>query len=83
MEPFFFENDLVLVRRQTSVDSGNIAAVLIDGEEGVIKRVEYGRDWIELISENPIYSTRRFEGADVQRVYIMGLIVESKRKIAR
>lgn len=83
MEPFFFENDLVLVRRQTSVDSGSIAAVLIDGEEGVIKRVEYGRDWIELISENPIYSTRRFEGADVQRVYILGLIVESKRKIAR
>jgi len=81
MEPFLYQNDLVLVRHQPSVDSGSLAAVLIDGSEGMIKYVEYGRNWISLVSENKDYPERRFEGADIQRVYIMGLVVESKRRI--
>lgn len=81
MSPKIDNGDKVLIRRQESVDSGQIAVVLIDGEEAVVKRVMYGDDWIELHSINPYYPPRRFEGADVQRVRVMGLVKEVSKTI--
>ena len=60
--------------KQSSVDSGTIAVVLLDGEEGLVKRVEYGADWIELHSINPMYKTMRFEGRDVLRLEVVGAV---------
>ncbi len=80
MTPLINDRDLVLVRRQNSVDSGRYAVVLVNGEEGLVKRVVYGADWIELQSVNPFYPPRRFEGAQVTQVTVIGLVVESKRK---
>ncbi|MCI8604184.1 MAG: helix-turn-helix domain-containing protein [Ruminiclostridium sp.] len=74
MYPKIEDGDIIVVRRQTSVDSGSIAVVLMDGEEGFVKKVEYGRDWIELISVNPEYKPRRFEGEDVERIRVVGLV---------
>lgn len=74
MYPKIEEGDMVAVRKQSSVDSGSVAVMLIDGEEGVVKKVNYGPDWIELISFNPMYPPRRFEGAEVQRLQVVGLV---------
>lgn len=74
MYPKIEEGDIVAVRKQSSVDSGSLAVMLIDGEEGVVKKVNYGPDWIELISINPMYPPRRFEGAEVQRLQVVGLV---------
>ncbi len=80
MTPSINDGDLVLIRRQESVDSGQYAAVLIDNEEGLIKRVEYRDHCIELHSVNPYYPPRRFEKSDTSLVQILGLVVESRRK---
>lgn len=80
MYPIFIEGDLVLVRCQASVDSGNYAVVIIDDEDGVIKKVVYDKNWIELQSINPMYPPRRFEGKDVLRIRVFGLVKEIKRK---
>ena len=80
MYPMLMENDLVLVRCQTSVDSGSLAVVIVDDEDGVIKKVVYGEDFIELQSINPMYPPRRFEGRDVLRIRVFGLVREVKRK---
>lgn len=80
MAPLILDGDLVLIRCQDSVDSGTYAVVIIDDDDGVVKKVCYGKDWIELISENPYYPPRRFEGSDVQRVRIFGRVMESKHK---
>lgn len=82
MSPLIDNGDQVLVRRQTSVDSGQIAIVIIDGEEAVIKKVIYGSSWIELISINPYYPPRRFEGENVQRVFVFGLVKKVNKTIA-
>lgn len=79
MYPEFQENDLVLVKIQPSVDSGHYAVALVDDENGVIKKIVYGADWIELLSVNPMYPPRRFEGAEVQRVRIFGLVKKTLR----
>lgn len=80
MTPDINDRDLVLVRRQESVDSGRYAVVMVDGEEGLVKRVVYSENWVELQSVNPYYPPRRFEGENIGAVTIVGLVVESKRK---
>ncbi len=82
MYPMFMEGDLVLVRNQSSVDSGSFAVVTIDNEDGVIKKIVYGSDFIELHSINPMYPVRRFDGRDVLRVRVFGLVKEIKRKFS-
>ena len=80
MFPMLLENDLVLIRIQSSVDNNSYAVVTVDEEAGVIKKVIYGPGWIELHSENPTYPVRRFIGEDIQRIRVIGLLIESKRK---
>ena len=82
MAPTIDDGDKVLVRRQTSVDCGQIAIVIIDGEEAVVKKVNYGNGWVELVSINPYYPPRRFDGAGVQRVFVFGLVKEINKTVA-
>ena len=76
MFPKIENGDKILIRLQDSVNSGQIGVVLIDGEEAVVKKINYGDNWIELESFNPYYPPRRFEGADVQQIRVVGLVRE-------
>lgn len=80
MYPVFMEGDLVLVRCQSAVDSGKYAVVTIDEEDGVIKKIVYGKDFIELQSINPMYPPRRFEKEEMMRIRVFGVVKEIKRK---
>lgn len=81
MSPLIDDGSKILIKKQTSVDSGQIAVVLIDGEDAVVKKVKYGDDWIELQSINPYYPPRRFENADVQKIQILGLVKEVSKTL--
>lgn len=74
MHPKIENGDAVVVRKQDSVDSGSIAVVIVDGEQGFVKRVVYDDDTIELQSINPEYAPKIFKGADVLRVRVVGLV---------
>lgn len=74
MYPKIEDGDIIVVRKQESVDSGSVAVLLLDGDEGLVKKVEYGPDWIELHSFNPEYMTRRFDGEEVLRLRVVGLV---------
>lgn len=74
MYPMIEDGDIIQVHKQTSVDSGSIAVVLLDGEDGLVKKVVYGSTWIELHSINPMYPVQRFDGQDVQRLQVVGLV---------
>lgn len=77
MHPKIEDGDIIIVRKQTSVDSGDVAVLLLDNEEGLVKKLVYGKDWIELISINPEYKTRRFEKEEVLRLQVVGKVVGS------
>lgn len=79
MEPKISEDDLVLIRVQETVDSGSYAVVLVDDDNGLVKRVEYDREHLELISENPYYPPRKFYGEEMNRVRIFGKVVKIER----
>ena len=74
MSPKIEDGDLLQVIKTTSVDSGDIAIVLIDETEAVVKKVIYGSTWIELRSLNPRYKIRRFENSDVLKLRILGRV---------
>ncbi len=80
MYPVFMEGDLVLVQCRSYADNGSYAVVMIDDLDGVIKKIIYGKDCIELVSINPMYPPRRFEGKDMQRIKVCGIVKEIKRK---
>lgn len=81
MSPKIEEGDRLLIQLQPSVDSGSYAVVLIDDEDGVVKKVCYSKNRIELISENPYYPPRIFEDSEVTRVRVVGLVKYIFRKV--
>lgn len=81
MSPKIEDGDIIRVRKQESVDSGSIAVVLLDGDEGLAKKVIYGDNWIELHSINPYYPVRRFENEEVLRIRVVGLVKGVFREI--
>ena len=81
MSPLIDDGSKILIKKQESVDSGQIAVVLIDGEEAVVKKVEYGSDYVTLIAINPYYPPRRFEGKEVLRLRVVGLVKEVSKEL--
>lgn len=76
MSPLIDDGSQILVRLQSSVESGAIAVVLVDSEEAFVKKLNYGNGWLELESINPYYPARRFEKNEVSRVSVLGLVKE-------
>ena len=77
-----FDGDLLFVRKQESVDDGEIAVVLID-DEATVKRVYFNREdgILTLMPENPTYKPMRYTGSQLDRVRILGKVVSGQYKI--
>ena len=69
-----FDGDLVYIRQQEEVLSGEIAAVLIDGE-ATLKRVRIHPDRLILEPANPLYDPLVFRGEEMNEVRILGKAV--------
>lgn len=81
MSPKIEPGDRLLIQLMPSVDSGSYAVIMIDDEDGVVKKVCYSSNRIELISENPYYPPRVFEGSEISRVRVIGLVKYIFRKL--
>lgn len=80
MSPKIENGDMILVRRQDSVENGSVAVVMVD-DEAVVKKLKYGRGWVELHSFNPYYPVRRFEKQETRRISVVGLVKEVCKKL--
>ena len=69
-----FDGDIVYIRQQETVDNGQIAAVLIDGE-ATLKRVRLFDNHISLEPENPQYRPLVYWGEEMNAVRILGKAV--------
>ena len=69
-----FDGDMVYIRKQETVDDGDIAAVLIE-DEATLKRVRLFPDHIILEPANPMYKPLVFWDVEMQSVKIMGKAV--------
>lgn len=71
-----YDGDIVFIKKQSLVNNGEIAAVLI-GDEATLKRVYYDREngILQLFAENPQYKTMRFSGEELNQIRIIGKAV--------
>lgn len=67
-----FDGDIVCIRRQPEVETGEIAAVMVGEDEATLKRVRIYEDHISLEPENPMYKPLVFWGDDMNNVKIIG-----------
>ena len=82
MEPRMHEGDVVIVRQQPDVDSGEIAVVLVNGEDATVKRIKKSPEGLMLISLNPAYDPMFYSDEDIASlpVTIIGKVVELRAK---
>lgn len=76
MFPKYQDGDKVMILKQDTLNySGQIGAVLYDGENATLKRVEYkdGEDWLRMVPINSNHPPRRIEGSDLERCRILGI----------
>ncbi len=69
-----FDGDVVYIRKQDTIENGEIAAVLID-DEATLKRIRLFEDHISLEPENPLYKPLVFWGEEMNTVKILGKAV--------
>lgn len=84
MEPRMMEGDVVIVRRQDDVDSGDVAIVLVNGDEATVKRVKKQEDGITLIATNTsVYEPHYYSNKEIEElpVRILGKVVELRGKL--
>lgn len=70
-----FDGDIVYIRQQDTVESGEIAAVLNDEGEATLKRVRIYSDHIVLEPENPMYPPKSFWNEEMNNIRILGKAV--------
>ena len=82
MEPRMQEGDVVIVRVQDTIESGETAIVMVNGDEATCKRVKITPDGIMLISNNPDYEPMFYSRKQVEElpVRIFGKVVELRAK---
>lgn len=75
------DGDLVYIRQQPDVENGEIAAVLIDGEEATLKRVYKLNGSVILRAENPNYPDQVFNKKEIKRIKIIGKAIMFKSEV--
>ena len=82
MEPRICDGDVVIVRRQSDVDSGDIAVVLVNSMDATIKKIIKKGTSISLVPFNPNYDVTIFTAQEIASlpVTIVGKVVELRGK---
>lgn len=82
MEPRFVEGDVVIVREQTTAETGDIVIALVNGDEATIKKLKHIKGGIMLVPLNPAYETMFYDKDDIENkpVNIIGKVVELRGK---
>ena len=74
------EGDLLLIRQQHDVDSGDIAVVSINGDDATLKRIIKKENALILQPENPTYETKIFIGEEMDSVQIRGRLMKLEKR---
>ena len=80
MEPRIFEGDLALVRRQQTLESGELGVVVFGDDEGTLKKYIRRGNTVILQPFNSTYPPQIIMGEDLDHLYIAGKVVETRTK---
>lgn len=82
MEPKISNGDVVIVRKQSDADDGDLVIALVNGNDAVCKRLKKYSEGIALLSNNPAYEPMYFNNKDITEtpVSIIGKVKELRAK---
>ena len=82
MLPRFTPGDVVIVRLQEDVNDGDIAIVIVNGDEATCKKIKKTPEGVMLISTNPDYEPMFYTNQEIAElpVRIWGKVVELRAK---
>lgn len=82
MEPRIAEGDVVIVRKQNIVENGELAVVLVNGNDATVKKFYMNDNGVTLISTNPSFEPFYFSKNEVESlpVQVIGKVVELRAK---
>ncbi len=82
MEPKISDGDVVIVRKQADVDSGQIAIVCVNGDQATCKKVMKQESGILLVANNPTYPPVFYSNEQIETIpiTILGKVVELRAK---
>ncbi len=80
MEPRISDGDLALVHRQETLDNGDLGVVVYAEGNGTLKKFIKRDNAIILQPFNPSYQAEIIMGEDLNNLYIVGKVVETKTK---
>ena len=82
MSPTMDENDIVIVKKQNDISSGDIAIVCINGDEATCKKLIKHKDGISLVSLNSKYEPMYYDKKAIigKPIHIIGKVVELRRR---
>ena len=75
-----FDGDIITIRRQPTVENGEIAAVAI-GDEATLKRVYYIDNGIMLAGENPAYKPMVYTGSECENIIILSKAISMQARL--
>ena len=83
MSPEIHNGDIVIVRCQPDIESGETAVVAVNGDNATVKRVKKTAAGIILIPLNPAYEPMVYTNEQIETlpVEIKGKVVELRRKM--
>lgn len=83
MEPKISDGDIVIVRKQSDVNYGETAVVLVNGDEATVKKIKKTPSGVTLVPTNPAYDPVFFTNEEIEAlpVTIIGRVVELRAKI--
>lgn len=82
MSPIFIEGDIVIVKKQNDCENNEIAIVIVNGDEGTIKKVRKTEQGIILQPLNPAYAPLIFTNQEIEEmpITIVGIVKQLKRE---
>lgn len=82
MEPRIQEGDVVIVRKQPDVESGEIAVVLVNGYDATVKKFVKHENGVSLVAFNQKYEPMfyTFQEVESKPVAVIGKVVELRGK---
>ena len=82
MEPRIKDGDVVIVRKQPNIDSGQIGIVCINGCDATCKKIRVEQSGIVLIPFNNLYEPVYYSNKDIENIpiTILGRVVELRAK---
>lgn len=82
MAPVFLENDIVIIKKQDDCENNEFAVIIINGDEGTLKKVKKTDSGIILQPLNPAYGPIMYTYEEVQMIpiKIVGIVKQLKRE---